>query len=121
MNADQSKDVTKEGDIILLYAGKGGMTKLTLTKGETFCHRFGAFRHDSLIGQAYGTRVASITKSGAPGRGHAFILRANYPDLWSIGVLDHHTQIIYPMDIAQICFHLELFPGKRVVESGTGR
>lgn len=78
------------------------------------------FLHTIIKGKPYGTRVQATTKGGGKGRGFCYMLRPNFPDLWCLGPLDHHTQIIYPLDISQICFHLELFPGKRVIESGTG-
>lgn len=41
------------------------------------------------------------------------------PVLWS-ETLHHRTQIIYPTDASFIVGQLELGPGKRVFESGTG-
>ena len=73
-----------------------------------------------LSGTPYGTRISVSSKGGGKGRGFAYILRPTNPDLWSTGPLDHRTAIIYPLDISQICFHLEICPGKRVIESGTG-
>jgi len=99
-----------------LFAGRGRTTSVTLKAGETYCHRFGAFRHNDIIGKPYGSKIFSTGKKD----GFCYILRANFPDLWCCGPLEHLTQIIYPLDISQICFYLELSPGKRVIESGTG-
>ena len=39
------------------------------------------------------------------------------PELWTIA-LPHRTQILYTADISLVVTHLELTPGKTVVESG---
>lgn len=60
MYATQAKDCPKSGDTVLLYAGKGRITKLTLAKGETYCHHFGAFRHDDIIGRLLHSLTGTI-------------------------------------------------------------
>ncbi|CAH8590778.1 unnamed protein product [Dicrocoelium dendriticum] len=54
----------------------------------------------------------------ATSRGHVHILALD-PVLWSIS-LPHRTQIIYPPDASLIVGGLDLVPGCRVFEAGTG-
>lgn len=54
-------------------------------------------------------------KSGAV-RGYIKLLPCT-PSVWA-EVLLHRTQIVFPVDTAQIVFMLDLAPGKVVVESG---
>ena len=72
----------------------------------------------TIKGKPYGSRIYATNKRGMSG--FCYILKPTNPDIWCVGPLEHQTQIIYPLDISQICFHLELSPGKRVIESGTG-
>lgn len=52
MFASQNREIAEEGSTILLYGGKGRLCSIKLKKGETYCHQFGAFRHDDLIGMS---------------------------------------------------------------------
>lgn len=49
----QNKDIAEEGSTICLFGGKGRLNSIKLEKGGTYCHQFGAFRHDDLIGAFY--------------------------------------------------------------------
>ena len=69
------------------------------------------FRHDFLIAKPYGSRVQATA-------GYIYVLRAT-AELWTRS-LTHLTQIIYTPDIATIIANLDLRPGGRVAESGTG-
>jgi len=51
-------------------------------------------------------------------RGFVNILKVT-PELWT-RALPHRTQILYFFDISAIVFQLNLLPGSRVIESGTG-
>ncbi len=51
-------------------------------------------------------------------RGHVFILSLD-PCIWS-ACLPRRTQIIFPSDSSLIVGRLDLIPGRRVLEAGTG-
>jgi len=72
---------------------------------------FGALKVKDLIGVDYGSKVKLS-------RGWAYVLQAN-PELWT-QTLPHRTQIIYTPDISMILFQLEIKPGSKIIESGTG-
>eukprot|EP00011_Vannellida_sp_DIVA3-517-6-12_P011781 CAMPEP_0114624754 /NCGR_PEP_ID=MMETSP0168-20121206/10925_1 /TAXON_ID=95228 ORGANISM="Vannella sp., Strain DIVA3 517/6/12" /NCGR_SAMPLE_ID=MMETSP0168 /ASSEMBLY_ACC=CAM_ASM_000044 /LENGTH=362 /DNA_ID=CAMNT_0001836029 /DNA_START=43 /DNA_END=1127 /DNA_ORIENTATION=- len=116
MFAKQASRVAEEGNAVVLYAGKERVTSLRLRRGDVYNCRFGAFPHDHMIGRRFGSKISAVGKKKA---GHCYMLRPT-PELWASGPLVHRTQIIYPLDVAQICFNLELRPGSVVVESGTG-
>ena len=50
MYSRQDKEAPAAGDTVVLFAGKGRINGVTLEAGGTYCHRFGAFRHDDIIG-----------------------------------------------------------------------
>lgn len=104
--------VAKEGDVVLLVSPERKHYLIRLKPGEEWhCHR-GAIRHDELIGRPLGRTV--YTQHNA-----AFLaLEPSTHDL--IHELPRTTQIIYSKDAAQIALRLSLYPGRTVVEAGTG-
>jgi tRNA (adenine57-N1/adenine58-N1)-methyltransferase len=114
MSILQSTSFIREGDLVVLFGGKDDMHSIRIARNQIFNGRFGHFHHNDLIGLPYGSRVYS--KKGAQGHMLALLPTA---DLWS-SVLRHRTQILYPTDNSVIIFNLEVKPGSRVVESGTG-
>lgn len=104
--------VAKEGDIVLLVSQERKHYLIRLKPGEEWhCHR-GCIRHDALIGQPLGRTV--YTQHNA-----AFLaLEPSTHDL--IHELPRTTQIIYSKDAAQIAMRLSLYPGRTVIEAGTG-
>lgn len=65
------------------------------------------------VGRPFGCRVTSRN------RGQHLHLLGLTPELWTL-VVRQRTQILYLADAALICAKLELRPGARVLESGTG-
>ena len=74
-------------------------------------HR-GAFRHDAMIGQVWGSAVFSQLGQ------RALLFQPGLVDL--IHNLTRGTQIIYPKDAAYLVHRLSLHAGSRVIEAGTG-
>lgn len=107
----------EEGDVVILYAGNQATTAVRLVSGKSTENKFGRFYHSDMIGKWFGSRItARIRGEGAIG----FITMLRFtPELWTVSLV-HRTQILYAVDIATVIAHLDLRPGKRVVESGTG-
>jgi len=109
--------IVEADDFVILFERHDKMHGLRMVHGETIQNRFGLFHHTDVIGQPFGSRVFSRSP-GANGSGFMWILPPT-PELWTIA-LPHRTQILYTADISLVVTHLELTPGKIVVESGTG-
>lgn len=86
---------------------------LTVTPGEHVSNMFGHFPHDDMVGMPYGSKM--ISKNG---RGYIYLLRPT-PELWTLA-LPHRTQILYAPDMSFISMKLNMGPGSRVIEAGTG-
>ena len=109
----QKHECVKEGDLILLHGGYKFLTTCYVERGQILINKFGAFRHENMIGVAYGQLVPNTRNSAK-----LVVLRAT-PELWSIS-LRHRTQVVYSMDASVINFRLNIRPGSIVVETGTG-
>lgn len=128
---------TQEGDLVLVYLSEEDIRHVRLQHGAKLHCRYGHFDHtNDFIGTVFGTKIhagggggdgdsdrlkklkrknrRSAQKSG----GYVYLLKPN-PLLWSKTLL-HRTQILYHADIGLICQWMNLRPGSRVVESGTG-
>lgn len=104
--------LTAAGDLVLLISTDHKRYIIRLQPGQTTHTHFGALRHDTLIGVAWGGSVPSQA-------GHrALLLEPGLTDL--IDQIKRSTQIIYPKDAAYLVHRLSLRAGSRVVEAGTG-
>lgn len=101
----------KYGDTIIVYLNPKSIFAQTVEPGKVFQTKFGAMKHDSIVGQSYGSKFQCT-------RGYVYLLKAT-PELWTI-TLPHRTQILYFPDIALVSSLLELKPGSIVIEAGTG-
>lgn len=99
------------GDMAVIYLSPRQMYPVRIVEHDIFQTRFGAVRHDDLVGKRYGSRIQCS-------RGFVHILDMT-PDLWTL-TLPHRTQILYSTDISLILMQLELRPGSVVIEAGTG-
>ncbi|MEJ5200295.1 MAG: tRNA (adenine-N1)-methyltransferase [Anaerolineae bacterium] len=104
--------VTHEGDLVLLVSPDRKRYLIRLKRGDQWFSHRGSIAHDDLIGRPLGRTVYTQ-------HGHAFLaLEPSTNDL--IQELPRSTQIIYGKDAAQIVMRLSLYPGRTVVEAGTG-
>ncbi|RLE27471.1 tRNA (adenine-N1)-methyltransferase [Candidatus Acetothermia bacterium] len=101
------------GEAILLWEeGKGRTFLITLERGGEFHSHRGVIRHDDIAGRPEGVRVLS-------GTGYRFIaFRPRAPE--RMMKVRRRTQIVYPKDAGWLVLALDLFPGARVIEMGTG-
>ena len=100
------------GDLVLLVSPDRKYHLIRLQAGARWHSNCGAIAHDDLIGKPLGRTVH--TQLGYP----YLALEPSTNDL--ILQLRRTTQIIYGKDAAQIVLRLNLYPGRTVVEAGTG-
>ncbi len=104
--------VASEGDIVLLVSPDGKHYLIRLKPGDMWSSHKGNIFHDDIIGKPLGRTL--YTHSGA---GY-LALEPSTHDL--IHEVPRTTQIIYSKDAAQIALRLSLYPGRTIVEAGTG-
>jgi tRNA (adenine57-N1/adenine58-N1)-methyltransferase len=112
MEATRLHAVASEGDLVLLVSPDRKRYLIRLTCGEQWFSHRGSILHDQLIGQPLGRTVYTQ-------HGYAYLaLEPSLNDL--IQELPRASQIVYGKDAAQIVFRLNLYPGRTVLETGTG-
>lgn len=110
----ERKNLVREGDIAIFYESMDHHKQQVIKKGGCYQSSKGVIHHDALIDfEQYGTKVYTTNK-----RHYIHILRPT-TDVYSRS-LAQRTQILYTPDISQVLFRLQLQPGSRVCESGTG-
>jgi tRNA (adenine57-N1/adenine58-N1)-methyltransferase len=102
----------RPSDLILLLTERGRRYLLELHPGREFHCQAGRLSHDDLIGQQYGSRV--MTERGQ----WVVPLQPSTSDL--VMHLRRRTQIVYPKEIGYLLLWMDIRPGKRVIEAGTG-
>ncbi|TDH67723.1 hypothetical protein CCR75_001949 [Bremia lactucae] len=111
----KSPALISEGSLIILFETHNSLTYCYAKRDAIYQNRHGAFYHNDMIGQPFGSKIISRKKNA---RGY-LILLAPTPELWS-RALRHRTQIVFTLDASAIQFAAALRSGSRVVESGTG-
>lgn len=111
MSFNQRKSLMEEGDTVLLYLGYDNLVPLQLARDRVHQTRYGAIKHERLIGTPYGKKMECA-------KGWVYPLQPT-PEMWTLA-LPHRTQILYSPDISLIVMELHLKPGAVVVEAGTG-
>ncbi len=101
----------KEGDLVLLSL-PSGQTYLVEAGRRSFQTHRESYDLGALLGRPYGSALV-----GSKG-GVCYALRPTIYDF--LMKLKRVTQIIYPKDIGYILLRLDVGPGKRVLECGTG-
>jgi len=104
--------IAKAQDLILLLGkdGKRFMVRLS-PGGELHTHR-GFLKHDDILGQPLGAQLTSHL--GYP----FYLLRPSLHDL--IMNIKRESQIIYPKESGYALLKMNIMPGSRVIEAGTG-
>ncbi len=102
----------ESGERILLVDQRGRRYLMTLQTGETWHSHGGGVPHDLVIGSDEGVVVHSAT-------GMAF--RAFRPRMADFVLkMPRGAQVIYPKDVGAILVEVDVSPGSRVLEAGTG-
>ncbi len=104
--------VVEEGQLVVLVDARQRKTLARIHSGDSTHTHLGSLRHSDLIGVAYGKTVLSM--KGRPYR----VFPATVSDF--VHGMPRSAQVIYPKDLAQMLFNLDLFPGAKVLESGVG-
>jgi tRNA (adenine57-N1/adenine58-N1)-methyltransferase len=104
--------VAKENDLVLLIGQDRKQFIQRLRAGEQLQTHRGIIYHDELLGQPLGREIR--THLGYP----FVVVEPSTFDL--ITLLKRTTQIMYPKDIGYALLKLNVMPGSRVVEAGTG-
>ena len=104
--------VARENDLVLLIGQDRKQFVLRLQAGGQLQTHRGCINHDDLLGQPLGREIHSHL-------GYPFVvLEPSTFDL--IKQLKRTTQIMYPKDIGYLLLKLNVMPGSRVIEAGTG-
>jgi tRNA (adenine57-N1/adenine58-N1)-methyltransferase len=104
--------VAQENDLVLLIGQDRKQFILRLRAGGQLQTHRGCIDHDDLLGQPLGREVCSHL-------GYPFVvLEPSTFDL--VRQLKRTTQIMYPKDIGYVLLKLNVTPGSRIIEAGTG-
>uniref|UniRef100_A0A8R1TNP5 Vacuolar protein-sorting-associated protein 25 n=1 Tax=Onchocerca volvulus TaxID=6282 RepID=A0A8R1TNP5_ONCVO len=106
-----NKEIIEEGDTVIIYVNYGTSYAVEVKRGLILTMRYGALKHEYLIGKRYGSRISATA-------GYVYVLRPN-AEMWTRALL-RRTQIIYTPDCALILMLLDVKPGSIVCECGTG-
>jgi tRNA (adenine57-N1/adenine58-N1)-methyltransferase catalytic subunit len=112
MQKTKSTSFPTEGDLIQLVGLRHKSFIFTLETGKELHTHRGVVRHDDLIGKPWGSQIFS--HNGSP----FFLLQPSLPDI--LKNTKRATQIMYPKEIGYILLYMDIVPGKRVIEAGTG-
>jgi tRNA (adenine57-N1/adenine58-N1)-methyltransferase len=104
--------VTKAQDLVLLLGKDGKRFIVRLTPGESLHTHRGFIKHDDMLGQPFGAQLTSHL--GYP----FYLLRPSIHDL--IMNVKRESQIIYPKESGYVLLKMNILPGSRVIEAGTG-
>jgi len=104
--------IARENDLVLLIGQDRKQFIIRLTPGGRLQTHRGCINHDDLLGRPLGREIHSHL-------GYPFVvLEPSTFDL--IRQLKRITQIMYPKDIGYVLLKLNVMPGSRVIEAGTG-
>jgi tRNA (adenine57-N1/adenine58-N1)-methyltransferase len=104
--------LTQANDTVLLISQDSKKFYIKLTPGHRQHTHEGIIDHDQLIDQPLGRKIVSST-------GHDFIVvEPSLSEL--VKEVKRKTQIIYPKEAGRILFKMNIYPGRRVIEAGSG-
>jgi tRNA (adenine57-N1/adenine58-N1)-methyltransferase len=104
--------IAKAQDLVLLLGKDGKRFMLRLSPGESLHTHRGYIKHDDVLSQPFGAQVTS--QLGYP----FYLLRPSVHDL--IMNVRRESQIVYPKESGYVLLKMNILPGSRVIEAGTG-
>jgi tRNA (adenine57-N1/adenine58-N1)-methyltransferase len=112
MNWISEQNFAQEGDLVEVISHRLKKFIFQLEKDKELHTHRGIIKHEDLIGVEWGRKIKS--HSGNP----FYLLQPGISDL--IETTKRNTQIMYPKDIGFILMQMNIIPGVRVIEAGTG-
>lgn len=104
--------VVREGDLLLLLGQDGKRFLIRVQRDQQLHTHRGMISHNDLIGQPWGCAVASHLQ-------HVFlVLKPSIHDL--IMNIKRVSQIVYPKESGYMLLKMNIGPGSRVIEAGSG-
>lgn len=105
-------NIAQANDLVLLLSPDEKRFLIRLTpRAQLHTHR-GYISHDAIIGAPFGSAVATQL-------GHRFLLLQ--PSTFDLVMrIQRASQIVYPKEIGYIILRMNIVPGARVIEAGTG-
>lgn len=100
------------GDTILLLDPEGKRIAVRLTPNQRVDSHLGFIKHETFLDYPYGSKIPTQLGEGF------VMLQPSTLDL--LMKVSRATQILYPKDIGYLLLKLNIYPGSRVVEAGTG-
>ncbi len=100
------------GDTILLLDPEGKRIVVRLTQNQRVDSHLGFIKHETFLEYAYGSKIPTQLGEGF------VMLQPSTLDL--LMKVSRATQIVYPKDIGYLLLRMNIYPGMRVVEAGTG-
>jgi tRNA (adenine57-N1/adenine58-N1)-methyltransferase len=104
--------ITQPGDLVQLISAQNKRFLFRLVPGGDLQTHRGILKHDDLIGLQWGSRV--LSHLGSP----FTLLQPSLVDV--LQETKRNTQIMYAKDISYALMMMDIYPGKQVVEAGTG-
>jgi len=105
-------NTAQPNEFVLLISPDDKRYLVRLTPGQRLDTHDGFILHDAIIGQPFGAHVKTQL-------GHAYLLLQ--PSTYDLVMrVKRITQIVYPKEIGYIILRMNIIPGARVVECGTG-
>lgn len=108
----ETNTLAEAGDIVLLVSSQKKRYIIRLDPEATMQTHRGVLPHTDLIGKPYGTRA--VSHMGSP----FLLLQPSLADI--IMEIKRNTQIMYPKEIGFLLMTMDIGPGRRVIEAGTG-
>ena len=112
LSGEKQPSTAQVGDLALMVSAQKKRYLIRLAYEDQLQTHRGIVKHIDLIGKKWGTRIYSHL--GSP----YLLLQPSLADL--IVETKRNTQILYPKDIGYILVTLDIGPGKRVLEAGSG-
>jgi tRNA (adenine57-N1/adenine58-N1)-methyltransferase len=112
MTATLDSAIAQSGDLAQLISAQNKRFLIRLTPGGDLQTHRGILKHDDLIGLQWGSRV--LSHLGSP----FTLLQPSLVDV--LQETKRNTQIMYAKDISFALMMMDIYPGRHVIEAGTG-